>query len=442
MRSILVAMIIFGALPFMFRRPFIGILFWVWVSVMNPHRLTWGFAYDFSFAALVAVVTMAGALVSKEPKHFPLTPITATLIVFVLWMNVSPLFPLNQNDSMYWAWQNVMKVFLMTFFTIMLVQTRQQVHLLIWAVALSLGYFGIKGGLFTLLTGGGDRVWGPPGSFIEDNNKLATAVVMTIPLIYYLYLHSKEWWLRWGLRGGMVFCAAGALGSQSRGALLAISAMTVMLWWKSPHKVVLGLALVLLAPAGIYFMPGTWTARMHTIETYEQDSSANERLVAWEEMYRIAQDRMPLGGGFAIDTQEIWQRYSPEPWTKVHVAHSSYFQALGEHGYIGLVLFLSLLFAGWTTANWIRRRSRGVADLKWAYDLASMIQVSLVGYMVGGAFLDMTYFDVTYYLLAALVVTRVVVQKELRKLAPPINEYTGLRVTPLPAAADTVAFKG
>jgi len=42
-----------------------------------------------------------------------------------------------------------------------------------------------------------------------------------------------------------------------------------------------------------------------------------------------------------------------------------------------------------------------------------MIQVSLVGYAVGGAFLNLAYFDVPYYLLAAVVLTRVLVEKEL-----------------------------
>jgi hypothetical protein len=37
MRDILVTLIVFGALPFVFKRPYIGVLLWVWISVMNPH---------------------------------------------------------------------------------------------------------------------------------------------------------------------------------------------------------------------------------------------------------------------------------------------------------------------------------------------------------------------------------------------------------------------
>ena len=440
MRSIAVAIFIFAALPFVFRRPYLGILLWVWVSVMNPHRLTWGFAYSFSFAYIVAIVTILSGVLSKEPKQFPVGPITVALIALVFWMNISPLFPLNGGDDMYAAWINVTKVFLMTFFTIWLLQSRQHVHWLICTLAFSIGYFGTKGGLFTLLTGGGFQVWGPPGSFIEDNNKLAVAVVMVIPLIYYVYLTSKHYWLRWGLRGAMVLCAASALGSQSRGAMLALCATGAMLWYKSSHKLAVGLALLLLVPAALIVMPDSWKSRMQTIETYEQDSSASHRLVAWEEMFNVAKDRLPIGGGYELATQGIWNRYSPSPGSPLVVAHSSYFQMLGEHGFVGLTLFLSALLAAWSTGNWIRRKTRDREEWRWAFDLASMIQVSLVGYMVGGAFLDMTYFDVTFYLLAALAVTRALVEKELRHHASPVNDNPASRVTPLPASADTIAF--
>ena len=36
----------------------------------------------------------------------------------------------------------------------------------------------------------------------------------------------------------------------------------------------------------------------------------------------------------------------------------------------------------------------------WASQLGSMIQVSLVGYLVGGMFLSLSYFDLAYNLMA------------------------------------------
>jgi hypothetical protein len=94
-----------------------------------------------------------------------------------------------------------------------------------------------------------------------------------------------------------------------------------------------------------------------------------------------------------------------------------YFQALGEHGFVGLGLYLLLALSTWRTGSWIIRNTGKQEEYRWAYNLATMIQVSLIGFAVGGAFLSLLYFDVPYYLMAAMVATRVLVEKELKEKA-------------------------
>jgi putative inorganic carbon (HCO3(-)) transporter len=155
---------------------------------------------------------------------------------------------------------------------------------------------------------------------------------------------------------------------------------------------------------------------MHTIETYEEDSSAQQRIASWTTAYNIAKDRFPLGGGLEWQSEQTSALYSPHPeWT--HVAHSIYFQVLGSQGFIGLFIFVLFLVLVWRQCSWIRRRSRGHPELKWAFSLASMAQVSLTGYMVGGTFLDLAFWDVLYYLYAALAIAKYVVTEELTQRA-------------------------
>src|SRR5258706_10100751 len=106
----------------------------------------------------------------------------------------------------------------------------------------------------------------------------------------------------------------------------------------------------------------------------------------------------------------MFARFAANP-TDLHAAHSIYFQILGEHGFVGLALFLLLWILLWRDASWIIRRTQGQDELRWASDLARMIQVSLIGYLVGGAFLSLAYYDVPYNLLIAIVLTRVLVEK-------------------------------
>lgn len=413
MRDILVTLIIFGCLPFVFKRPYLGALLWVWVSVMNPHTQGWGFAATFPFAAIVALVTIASLLFTKEPKSLPTTPVIVVFIVFVLWMNITTLFALYPEDA-YIQWVKVMKIMLMTVVTLMLIRTKKHLQLLIWVIVISLGYYGVKGGLFTIKGGAEDRVWGPMGSFIGGNNEIALALIMTIPLMHYLQIVSPSKWVRHGMTVAMLLCAAAALGTYSRGALLAIAAMGAFLWLKSRQKLGLALLAIIAIPPLIAFMPGQWGERMDSISAYEEDESAQGRFNAWWMAYNLAKERPLIGGGFEVTTPELFWRYAPNP-ADIHAAHSIYFQALGEHGFVGLGLYLLLGFLTWRTGSWIIRNTEQLKDFQWAFNLATMIQVSLVGFAVGGTFLSLLYFDVPYYLMGAMVVIRVLVEKELRE---------------------------
>ncbi len=186
-----------------------------------------------------------------------------------------------------------------------------------------------------------------------------------------------------------------------------------MLVLKSSHRLALLLGLLILAPAAVTFMPAKWIDRMRTIETYQEDGSAMGRINSWTMAFRLANDR-PLGGGFEAGTPETFERYAPNP-TGVLSAHSIYFQVLGEHGWIGLVLFLLIWMLTWWDASWIVRRSKKNPDLKWALQLAAMVQVSLTGYLVSGAFLNLAYWDMPYYLMLAVTITRYVVAETLRE---------------------------
>lgn len=423
MRDILIAGIVFGSLPYILRKPAIGVFMWIWLSVMNPHRLSFGFAYDFPFAQVVAIATFISLFITKEPKHFPLTKVTAMFLLFMLWMSFTTLFALGDVDYM---WVKVMKIDVMVLVGLLVMHSRQHLNVLIWVLAVSVGFYGVKGGLFTLLGGGENRVYGPAGSFIEENNALAVAVMMTIPLLRYLQLQSGNRWVRWGLTGAMLLCVFAALGSHSRGALLAISAMGAFFWLKSQNKAVLALVLILLVPVAIGFMPDRWTERMDTIKEYESDGSAMGRINAWTMAFNLANSR-PIGGGFEIYTGQVFAQYAPDPGS-VHAAHSIYFAILGEHGYLGLAIFLLIWLFAWREGSWVIGNAKERIELKWAVDMARMIQVSFVGYAVGGAFLSLAYFDLPYYMMAALVLLRVNVEKELKSDAKDRNQTESKRI--------------
>jgi putative inorganic carbon (HCO3(-)) transporter len=411
MRDIAITLIVLAAMVYAFRRPWAGVMLWTWISVMNPHRLTWGFAFNAPFAAMAAGVTLLSLLITKEPVRLPRNGAVTALILFIAWMVITTALAIDPGGSLSQL-NKVVKIQLMTLVALAVLHQKEHIQIFVWVNALSLGFYGLKGGIHTILTAGGSRVWGP-GGFIGGNNEIGLAMLVVIPLLYYLFLQATRRWLRYGLIGLMTLTAISVLGTQSRGAFVGIAAMAVVLWWRAPRKLLSGLLIGLAATVSLAVMSEEFVERMNTINNYEEDSSAVGRLYAWRTAINIANSR-PAGAGFAMYSQRISDRYAAGTDFKgkidakileARAAHSIYFQILGEHGWVGLVLFMTVWVVTWRTASRLRKRSRGDPELQWVGQLAGMCQVALVGYGVGGAFLSLAYFDLPFNVMVMVVVT-------------------------------------
>jgi probable O-glycosylation ligase (exosortase A-associated) len=414
MRDLVVTLLVFGSLPIILIRPYVGILVWSWLGYMNPQRLTWGFAYEIPFSLVVGIVTLIAIIFSSESKRIPVTWLTTLWGIFLIWMTLTTSFAIYPEFA--WVeWETVMKIQLMTLATILVINSQERIRMLVWVIVLSLGYFGVRGGIVTILTGGSVHVWGPDNTFIAGNNEVALALLMALPLMQYLRITSSRKWVRLGLLAAMVMCAFSVVGSQSRGAFVGGFAMVLLLWLKSKHKVTMGAVLLLLVTSLFMFMPERWHERMQSIETYQTDTSAMSRIQTWKTALRVANDK-PLGGGFGMWTQETFARYSPE-YPVPHDAHSIYFKVLGEHGWVGLALFLAIGIIAWRTGTAIIRETSGQAELRWLSELARMTQVSLVAFATGGTFLSLSYFDLYWHMVALFVLSGALVHGYLAQAA-------------------------
>jgi putative inorganic carbon (HCO3(-)) transporter len=248
---------------------------------------------------------------------------------------------------------------------------------------------------------------------------------MTIPLLRYLHLQTQNKLIRLGLAVAMILTGLAAIGTQSRGAMLAAVAMGSLLWLKSRNK--LTTAIYIIAAVGLIaaIMPQEYWDRINTIKTYEQDASAMGRINAWHTAFNMAKDRI-TGGGLDAFKAPTFAEYAPDP-ENVHDVHSIYFQAMGEQGFIGLGLFLLIGLLAWRTGRKVVRECQMDPGRKWAADLAAMTQVSLIGYATGGAFLGLSYFDYPYDLVIILMLTYQIA----------VKNYWGTLEQPLTTDSDT-----
>ena len=418
MRDLLVTATVFGLLPFALSRPYVGIWLWSWLGYMNPHRLAWGFAYNFPFSQVVAITLFISLVVSKERQRIPLTALTILWAIFLAWMCVTTLFALYPVDAQNQL-NKILKIQLMCFLTIVAIRKPQHLHVLLWVVVGSLCFYGIKGGFAMLLQGRSVRLYGP-GGFIEDNNALAIAILMTIPILVYLASTIKSKYARLAVLASLFPLAVAIIGSSSRAAFLGAIGMAGLVWIRSQKKLPATVCLGILIPFALWWAPDSWYERIGTItatdEQGQYEGSAQSRLDTWNMIINLTKARPILGAGLDPWRQDLYLRYSDtfQPGDRAQAAHSVYFSILAEHGIVGLVLFFALFAAGWRIASRTIIAAEREPDTQWIASLMRMMQISIFGFLVAGAFHQLPYFDLPWHMLAIVTICQLMVRERAR----------------------------
>lgn len=400
-RSLLLVSVLLALIPMAFVMPQVGLYLWGWLDYMQPHREVYGFASDLQLNSIVAVATIIGLFISKERKLPDFSWATLWLALLTLWVFVSHLFSLAPEQS--WEYTDrAWRVYFFIFLVLVIAHSRVRIHALLWILGISIAYYSLKGGVFTILTGGQARVWGPPTSMISDNNHLAIATAAVIPILNYLRLQTRNFYVRLVIAGTIFFSVVSIIGSLSRGGFIALMVCAAVFWWRSRHKGLLAFAVaVVIIPAAIFFVPQKWTERIETIEQFESDSSFQGRVDAWKNNIEVALANPLTGAGLRVPYLEsIMVGYQSEP-RETRAAHSIYFEILGGTGFLGFFFFIMYLVSGWFTLSKVRKQSRDIREWRWAHDLATMSQVSLASFCVGGASVSMEFWS-GYMTLIAL----------------------------------------
>ena len=409
MRDIVLVLALIAGLGVTFRYPFAGVLLWAWFTIQQPQQEAYGFAKSLPLNLILAVVTLLSLMFSKERKSLRMDMSFWLIIIFLFWMTINAVFAVDPGTS--WGlWDRAWKIIVFGVLVGITANSKVRIHALIWAVTISLLYYGIKGGLFTILSGGHNHVLGPQHSAIRDNNELALALLMIMPLANYLRLYSANRFIRLGFAASLVLTTISILGSYSRGAYLAMAGLVVVAWWRSRNKFIYPIAAAAVIIPGLYLMPQSFYDRIASINNIDTDQSVQGRFTAWQVAFHAAVDHFPLGVGFSgADDPRIFNHYFPGAVT--HVAHSIYFQVLGDHGFIGLAIYLCILaLAFWNTFQ-IMKVTKGKLEFAWARDLAAMIQLSLLAFCTGGAALSVAYYDLFIIYIGLLPAIRELVSQ-------------------------------
>jgi probable O-glycosylation ligase (exosortase A-associated) len=394
------------------RLPVYGLITLVVLSLLSPQSFVWGMARTVPWSQLVAGATIIGFLFSAEPKAF-LHRQPAIRFTLLLWgvFAFSSMFAFHPDR----AWDSlvqVSKILLIVVLSTALINTAQRLEWLLRAIALTLGFYGAKAGLFAVFNGGEQLVLGPELGFLAANNSMGMALAMNVPVLFYVAKQERSWWMRRLMLTMLVLSYPGTIFTYSRGAWLGLGAATALMIWGSRRRYsLIGMVCLIL----IAVMPFAWDTaperlrvRYDSLKNYATDTSAQSRFWNWEFCFRIGVARPITGAGFDLYGVDAYEAFFPEfldRWPgKVWSCHSAWLTMFAEHGVAGFAVWLALLASTFLTLYRIRTAGRVRPDGDRIAGYARGMAISLFTFCIVGTFLDIAYFDLFYHFIAVVAV--------------------------------------
>ena len=381
------------------------------MSLVNPHAFLWAANYEYPWALLVAVPTIVGYICFSFSLKRLMSGEVFLMVVLWGWFTFTTLHNTQQPEFVHFAqdtwlkWNSFSKILLMTFATIGIVNTWQRLRTLLLVISGCLGILVVKAIPFMILTGGSFRLYGPPGSSLADNNDFGLALNMTIPLLFFIGKVDPNPRVRKVMMFVFLWTIPAVFFTYSRGALIGLAAVMVLILVQMRQRILLVPILVLAGLLAVFFTPERWQQRMDfRREGALIDDSALSRINAWTYCWRLVQDYPLTGAGFDAFTPRLFDRYAPNP-RDVHGPHSVYFGVLAEHGFLGLGFYLTLLLSAFLSLRQQVRFAR-VYDDERIEAYGNALRVSLVGFVVSGAFLGRAYFDYYFTIIACAVILK------------------------------------
>jgi len=421
-RDVIIFATILLLVPRAFKQPFFGLLVLTWLAYMRPQDLCWGFAKGWRYSLYCALLMYAGWFCFDRHKFTRWGAQTRWLAAFIVCLTISVILAQNKkpDDRQWEKYFDLLKVFVVTFFTVGMVDTKSRLEKLLWVIALSLGFFGVKCGLHGILRGG--RILQGPGGMMLDNNDLCLAMAMNIPLLFFLGRQSPRRWVRRVCWVAVALTCVTVVCTVSRGGFLTMCVIGMMIFNKLKRSFLPWIIVGVLAAIVPFVLPEDVKERLATLKDPEQEESAAGRLYAWKIGMKMVADKPFFGVGFEGFLSNF-RRYDPiraRPTgvKSIRVAHNTYVQVWAELGTFALISFFGMLISSLLSLRRTRKRTLARGGPRWIIDYANMIEVSLLGFMFGANFLNRAHFDLMYHLVALSLVLAFITRDELAKIAP------------------------
>jgi probable O-glycosylation ligase (exosortase A-associated) len=411
--------------------PFAAGLGYVWVDTFTPQYVAYSILTEIPVSVIMAVAAIGGYILMDRRSPPRPNIIMILTILMGLWVTFTTAELAVVPASAWEKWNWAIKTIAFSLFMPALFRSRIQIESFLQIYLFSLAAQFLPYAAKTVLSGGSyDQNLGlvAGNSGLAEGSTLSTVCLMLVPVVLWMRNHQlifPQWRLTKLMYPGFaVALAIAAIGTFERTALVGMAVALGGLWLKSKHKLryaLIATAGIAIAGAYIVHSDSAWVERMSTIGQYNKENSALGRILVWQWTLGFV-DSHPMGGGFnayMVDTITVPTADSPEGLVIQGKAfHSMYFEMLGEHGWPGLGLFLSLLLATFWTFWRVARQCRQMPGMEWCRDLALSLMVSAAVLATCGAFIGIGFQPEVYYTFALAVMLSQHVRAVRRANAP------------------------
>ena len=394
------------------KRPFLWVLLYVYIDILAPQRIGYSIITTLPLSLIAFAAAFGGWLVldRKAGARFTLRQaLLLALMVYCWWTTGQADFPEEALTKWEWVW----KALLFAIFLPLTLTTRARIEGLGLVLLLSVATIVIATGLKVVLGGGG---YGELNFFVDDNSgiyessTLATVAIGLIPLVWWFVRHGTIFRPHWSVTAfaaGLTFaCLLVPIGTEARTGLLCIAALAVLMLRYTKRRFMFIAGAAMLGLVALPFLPQSYYDRMATIAQPSGDESASTRVAVWKWTLDYVAER-PMGGGFDAYRSNRFTYVMPVTKTDGNTTtvtytevedrgrayHSSFFEMLGEQGWPGLILWLSLHLVGLWQMERIQRRRKKAEDeeTRWISPFAAALQMSAIIYLVGATFQGIAY---------------------------------------------------
>ncbi|MDG2534311.1 putative O-glycosylation ligase, exosortase A system-associated [Sphingomonas sp. HITSZ_GF] len=407
-----------------FRKPFIFVLVYAYIDIVSPQRLTYLLLNSVPISLIAVGLSVLGWLAMDDKKDVRVAPrqlMIIALLGYCFYTTINADFKVEALDKWDWVW----KALAFAAFLPLTLRTKLRIESLLLFMILSASSIIIVGGIKTLGSGGG---YGELNLMVANNSGLyegstiSTVAIAIVPLIVWFMrfgtIFPPDWKVKCFCLALIFACLLIPVGTSTRTGLLCIGLVALLMIRDTKRKVVYLTALGCLGLAAVPFLPSSFTERMGTIKTYKADASASTRLAVWQWTMEYAKTH-PMGGGFEAyrQNQIRYEKVAVEgegdgqqkvdrslEVDKARAYHSAYFEMLGEQGYPGLALWLTINILGIFRMEVLRQRYRKPEPgQEWVAPLASALQTAHIVYMLGATFIAIAFQPFVYMLIGAQI---------------------------------------